>query len=93
VWDQAPSLGYNNTDPRFAEAYYWTTYFGGEGGVTGALEKHNLDALILPADYSPGLPAHAGLPVVTICMGFYPSNSSATSFRPWNLVAVGPNIL
>jgi amidase len=56
VWDQALSLGYNNTDSRFAEAYYWTTYFGGVGGVTGVLEKYNLNALILPADSSPGLP-------------------------------------
>lgn len=92
VWDQALSLGYNNSDARFAEAYYWTTYFGGEGGVTGALETYNLDALILPTDYSPGLPAYAGLPVVTVPMGFYPSNSSVTTFPPWNLVAVGPNI-
>jgi amidase len=92
VWDQALSLGYNNTDPRFWQAYQYTTYFGGEGGVTGALKKFNLDALILPTDYSPGLPAYAGLPVVTVPMGYYPSNSSILTFPPWNLVAIGPNI-
>jgi len=92
VWDQALSLGYNNTDYRFWQAYQFTTYFGGAGGVTGALDAFNLDALILPTDYSPPLPAYAGLPVVTVPMGFYPSNSSVTTTPPWNLVAVGPNI-
>jgi amidase len=92
LWDQDLGLGYNNTDYRFWEAYQWTTYFGGEGGVTGALKRFNLDALILPTDYSPALPAYAGLPVVTVPMGFYPSNSKVVTFPPWNLVAVGPNI-
>jgi len=92
VWDQALSLGYNNSDYRFWQAYQYTTYFGGAGGVTGALATYNLDALILPTDYSPGLPAYAGLPVVTVPLGFYPSNSSITTTPPWNLVAVGPNI-
>lgn len=92
VWDQALSLGYNNSDYRFWQAYQFTTYFGGEGGVTGALETFGLDALILPTDYSPGLPAYAGLPVVTVPMGFYPNSSSVVRSQPWNLVEVGPNI-
>ena len=92
VWDQALGLGYNNTDYRFWQAYQFTTYFGGKGGVLGALEKDNLDALILPTDYSPNLPAYAGLPVVTVPMGFYPSNTTIVAFPPWNLTAIGPNI-
>lgn len=92
VWDQALGLGYNNTDYRFWQAYQFTTYFGGEGGVLGVLKKFNLDALILPTDYSPSLPAYAGLPVVTVPMGFYPSSSKIVAFPPWNLTAIGPNI-
>lgn len=92
VWDQSLSLGYNNTDPRFWAAYQNTMYFGGEGGVLGALAQYKLDALILPTDYSPGLPALAGLPVVTVPMGFYPVNSTVITSPPWNLTGVGPNI-
>jgi amidase len=92
VWDQALSLGYNNSDFRFWQAYQRTSFFGGEGGVTGALAAFNLDALILPTDFSPNLPAFAGLPVVTVPMGFYPSNSSITKSQHWELVEVGPNI-
>lgn len=92
VWDQALSLGYNSSDYRFWQAYNHTSYLGGPGGVTGVLEAFNLDALILPTDYSPNLPAYAGLPVITVPMGFYPSNSSITKSESWGLVEVGPNI-
>lgn len=92
VWDQALSLGYNNSDYRFWQAYQHTSFLGGEGGVTGALAEFNLDALILPTEYSPNLPAYAGLPVVTVPMGFYPSNSSVSKSPNWGLVEVGPNI-
>lgn len=92
VWDQALSLGYNNSDYRFWQAFQYTSFFGGEGGVLGALSTYNLDALILPTDYSPGLPAAAGLPVVTVPMGCYPSNSSVIKSRTWGLAEAGPNI-
>ena len=92
VWDQALSLGYNNSDFRFWLAHQRTSFFGGAGGVTGALAAFNLNALILPTDFSPTLPAFAGLPVVTVPMGFYPSNSSITKSQHWELVEVGPNI-
>lgn len=92
MWDQALSLGFNNSDYRFWQAYQHTSYLGGEGGVTGALAAFDLDALILPTDYSPNLPAYAGLPVITVPMGFYPSNSSITKSQNWGLVKVGPNI-
>jgi amidase len=91
VWDTALSLGYNNTDPRFWEAYQYTSYLGGEGGVTGALKANNLDALILPTDYAYPIPAFAGLPIVTVPLGFYPSNFTAVRSQ-WDLVEVGPNI-
>ena len=92
VWDEALSLGYNSSDYRFWKAYQHTSYLGGEGGVTGALSAFNLDALILPTNYSPYLPAFSGLPVVTVPMGFYPSNSSVSRSPNWDLVRVGPNI-
>jgi amidase len=57
VWDQALSLGFNNSDFRFWQAYQFTSYFGGECGVLRALKANNLDALSLPTDSSPGIPA------------------------------------
>ncbi|PQE10483.1 amidase protein [Rutstroemia sp. NJR-2017a BBW] len=92
VWDESLALGYNNSDSRFWQAYQTTSFWGGEGGVTGALERYNLDALIMPTDYSPGLPALAGLPGVTVPLGFYPPNTTVITSPPWNLTGTGPNI-
>jgi amidase len=58
--------------------------------VLGALKAHNLDAFVLPTGYSPGVPARAGLPIVTVPMGCYPSNTSVVESRR-GLVTVGPN--
>lgn len=46
----------------------WSAYGGQVLGAFG------LDALIMPTDFSPVFPAQAGLPVVTVPMGFYPRN-------------------
>jgi amidase len=91
VWEQSLSLGYNNSESRFWQAYQYSSYLGGEGGVLGALKMYNLDALILPTDDSPGLPARAGLPIVTVPLGFYPSNTTVEKSQR-GLVEVGPNI-
>ena len=92
VWDQSLSLGYTNSDYRFWQAYQYSYNFGAQGGVLGALSSYNLDALILPTNYAPNLPARAGLPVVTVPMGFYPSNTTVVKSNLWNLVEIGPNI-
>ncbi|KAL3419106.1 amidase [Phlyctema vagabunda] len=92
IWDEALSLGYNNSDARFWQAYQYTSYLGGEGGVMGALQKYHLDALIMPTDFASSLPAKAGLPVVTVPLGFYPSNTTIQTSEPWGLVGIGPNI-
>lgn len=91
IWDQSISLGYNNSDSRFWEAYQYSSFLGGEGGVLGALREYNLDALILPSDYSTHLPARAGLPIVTVPMGSYASNTTVIESRR-GLVRIGPNI-
>lgn len=83
---------FNNTSPEFWEAYQTTSFWGNEGGVTGALKAGNFDALILPTNYAWFLPAFGGLPVVTVPMGFYPENSPIKKSQPWGLVEVAPNI-
>ncbi|CZS91484.1 hypothetical protein WAI453_011713 [Rhynchosporium graminicola] len=92
TWDDALSLGYNNSDYRFWQAYQASYYFGAEGGVLGALEKYKIDALILPTDYSSGPSARAGLPVVTVPLGYYPPNTTIVKSEDYGLVSVAPNI-
>ena len=92
VWDESLNLGYNNTDPRFWAAYQTNLEIAGPQGILGLLANYSLDALILPTDFSPGLPALAGLPVITVPLGFYPPNTTVMRNRRGTLVETGPNI-
>ncbi|KAL9623047.1 MAG: hypothetical protein Q9160_002561 [Pyrenula sp. 1 TL-2023] len=92
TWDESLSLtGFGNTDPRFTAAYAQNLAFGGPGGVTGALETYNLDALVLPTRNSPGVPAVIGSPVITVPLGAYPANTT-TVRTSRGLVSVAPNL-
>ncbi|KXT15972.1 hypothetical protein AC579_1444 [Pseudocercospora musae] len=93
AWDAALKQGWNNTDPRFWPAFQiGNIYYGGEGGILGALKRTNTTAVLLPTQLSPSIPALVGSPVVTVPMGFYPYNWNVSMNGFGNLVASGPNI-
>lgn len=92
VWDEALALGFNNSSPQFWAAYQNNLEVAGRQGILGLLTNYSLDALILPTDFSPGLPALVGTPVVTVPMGFYPANTTVVRNRRGSLVEIGPNI-
>ena len=92
VWDQSIDLGYDNTSPEFWAAYQRNLQIAGPEGILGLMQNYSLDALILPTDFSPDLPARLGTPVVTVPMGFYPENTTVVYNRRHTLVELGPNI-
>lgn len=92
IWEGALKQGWNNTSPKFWPAYQANLFFGGEGGVLGALERTNTSAVLLPTQLSPSIPALVGSPVITVPMGFYPADWKVTLNGFGNLVASGPNI-
>ncbi|KAI6875940.1 amidase [Hortaea werneckii] len=92
VWDSALEQGWNNTSPKFWPAYQQNLYYGGEGGILGALTRTNTSAVLLPTQLSPSIPALVGSPVVTVPMGFYPANWTVTMNGRGNLVSTGPNV-
>jgi len=94
TWDQAldPATGFDNTDPRFFPVLQENLFLGGEGGLLGALERHNLDAIILPTSFAPGFAAIVGAPVITVPLGFYPADAPKIMDRRGELVDTGPNV-
>ena len=92
VWDESLAMGYGNTDPRFWAAYQTNLEIAGPEGILGLLANYSLDALILPTNFSPGLPALAGLPVVTVPLGFYPASEPVVRNMRGTLVETGPNV-
>lgn len=93
VWEEALfNQTWNNTDPRFWDAYQTNLYVAGEGGILGALKRSNTSAVLLPTQISPIIPALVGSPVVSVPMGYYPYDWNVTMNGFGNLVASGPNI-
>jgi len=90
IWDQALQ-NWNNTDPRFWAAYQQNLYFGEEGGLLGAIERDELDAVVLPTKYAPDWAAAVGTPIVTVPLGFYPAGTPVVK-NSWGLVEAAPNI-
>ena len=90
-WDAALALGYNNTDPRFWEDLQKNYYYGGEGGLLGAIKRNSLDAVILPTSQAAGRAAIVGAPIVTLPLGFYPATWNVTT-NARGLVQQGPNV-
>lgn len=92
VWDEALTQGFNNTAPEFWAAYQANLYYGGEGGILGALSRNNVSAVLLPTQLSPSIPALVGSPVVTVPMGFYPADWNVTYNARKTLVETGPKV-
>lgn len=63
-----------------------------EHGVVGALDRFKLDALVMPTFASFQLPAIAGLPVVTVPLGFYPADTPLVMNPKGTTVSVAPNM-
>jgi amidase len=93
IWDTALfTQKFNNTDPKFWAAYQKDLFYGGEGGLLGAISRGKLDAVVLPTSYASSWAAIVGAPIVTVPLGFYPPNVTVTLNGRGNLVDIGPNV-
>ena len=92
-WDETlDEQGWNNTDPRFWPAYQEYLQYSGQGGLLGALQRGNLDAVILPTGFASVWAGGIGTPIVTVPLGFFPPNTSVKMDYRGDLVAVAPRI-
>jgi amidase len=92
-WDLAlDNVAFGNTDPRFWPVYQEVLSLLGEGGLLGALERHDLDAVIMPASFSPSFAAGIGAPIVTVPLGFYPGDAPVRLNARGNLVNTAPHV-
>ncbi|KAI0819882.1 amidase signature domain-containing protein [Trametes gibbosa] len=62
----------------------------GTRGIDGALSAFDLDALLLPTDIAFTPPAIAGFPIVTVPLGFLPTNTPLAPAKPTR--ESGPNM-
>ena len=65
---------------------------GGPGGIDGALDAANADALIFPSIVSSDVAGLVGYPVVTVPLGFMPADTPVQKSPRGDLVDEGPNV-
>jgi amidase len=91
-WDMALDQGLSNQSPRFQQDYQENMFLGGEGGILGALECHNLDAIILPTVIAYEIPALVGSPVVTVPLGAADAETPVKQVAGWDVVDQAPGV-
>ncbi|KAI2620017.1 amidase signature domain-containing protein [Hypoxylon sp. NC1633] len=89
IWNSALALGYNNSVPRFWEVLQQNYYNGGEAGLLDAIERNNVDAIILPTTRAPTLSAIMGTPIRRL--RFYP-DGAPVAMTTRGLVTTAPNV-
>ena len=92
VWDRQSTRNFTNAGPECWQAYQANLLMAEELGVLGALDRYSLDALVMPTFTSFHLPAIAGLPIVTVPLGFYPTGTPTTMNLKGTMVNVGPGV-
>ncbi|KAF7585840.1 hypothetical protein BBP40_010038 [Aspergillus hancockii] len=82
-WDVAIERQLSNTCPEYETLRKENHFLGGEGGILGALERHSLDAIVLPTTAAFEIPALVGTPIITVPL------SAASADTPIIMEALG----
>lgn len=91
AWDIALEFP-DNTSGQFWAMFQRNLHYGGEGGVLGAISRHDLDAVVLPTLIAPRVPALVGSPVITVPLGSMPSGSPIVKNVRGNLIDSAPGV-
>ncbi|UKZ96740.1 uncharacterized protein TrAFT101_011517 [Trichoderma asperellum] len=91
AWDADIFFDVSNTDPTYWHNITQTRDLLGNDCVAGAIEKYNLDAMVMPTPYSIPPASAVGLPVVSVPLGRSPDGTPRTPSYWKNLVQSAPN--
>lgn len=89
LWTQAEGIDVNSE--KYSDMVHQEQFFGGPGGISGAMERYGLDLLATPSSLgiANDLAAKMGFPVIGVPLGFYPEGTpvKVDSGKP-NLIKV-----
>ncbi|KAK4205914.1 amidase [Rhypophila decipiens] len=93
LWTQAEGIDVNSD--TYKHMVEQEKFFGGEGGILGALERYKVDVLVVPSSFNiaTDLAAKMGYPELSVPLGFYPEDTPVKKdgSKP-HLVTVAPGI-
>lgn len=90
-WDDFLYIAINNTDPTYWPNVTLERYFFGNECVAGAIQQHNLDAMVLPTLYAILAASPVGLPAISVPLGRSPDGAPTTMSDWGNLALSAPN--
>ena len=91
LWEWALEIDPHQTESRIANER--DSFYAGDGGILGALNRSSLDALIFPtaAKTPDNFAAGGGLPVITVPLGYLPNATDTKWNERHDLVIQAPN--
>lgn len=92
VWERSLARNLTSSSSESYSAYESNRRMAEEDGIVGALDRYGLDALVMPTFASFRLPAIAGLPVITVPLGFFPAGTELARNSRGDLVNIAPGI-
>ncbi|CAI6331902.1 unnamed protein product [Periconia digitata] len=92
TWDLVLSLNLTTSSPGYWAAHEEAQFLGGPGGILGALESYNLDAVVTPSYISAGISAIIGAPVISVPLGAYPEDTTVRTNPRGDLNLTAPNV-
>ncbi|KAK0110115.1 hypothetical protein ONS95_002770 [Cadophora gregata] len=93
LWTQ--SEGIDVDSDKYKEMVQQELYFGGEGGILGAIKQYKLDVLVVPSTLGVAndLAAKMGFPFISVPLGFWPEDTPIErEDRKGGLVRKAPGI-
>ena len=91
TWETDAALNLTQNSTTYTKSLFNDLYLGSNATILGAIDGFGLDAIIMPSSLAPGVAAIAGYPIVTVPLGFYPSNTTAVKNSRGTLVTAGPH--
>lgn len=89
LWDDALAFVDNSTE--ILRSHLRLLYYGGHGGVIGALHNFTLDAIAVPTAMMPRTPAVIGSPFISVPLGKMPHDTPVKPDASGVLNATAPN--
>ncbi|KAJ5515970.1 glutamyl-tRNA amidotransferase subunit A [Penicillium freii] len=92
LWTEA--AGTDMESEKYRSAIERESFLAGTQGILGTMEKFELDVLAVPANAEIPISyaAKLGLPIISVPLGFYPTDTEEKLNRRGNLIQLAPGI-
>jgi amidase len=92
AWDATLAQGWDNTSPDFWKTYSTAIDYANNHGLVGTIRREKLDVMVMPTIWAPNWASTVGTPIVSVPLGFYPTNVPEESSDAGDLTEIAPGV-